>query len=435
MQTKTRHRVLVDNSALAVQIGQRLRAARLQEGLTQQQLAAGRYTKAYVSALETGTSKPSMAALHFLADRLGVPVERLLRDEASRWTRLSADLELASGHWEEAADAYADLLVGQLDATTRAELLRGLSEALCRLDRGEEAVASAAESVELFVRLRRPRDAALARYWLAFALFQHENPGEARAHLQALLDGARLAPDAEPDFRFRVLVALAAVESVEGQYAAALACLEEARALTEGLDDRRRAAFLYAVAYGRMGAGDLEGAVRSGMQSLALYRAADSELEAAFVENDLALVYLRMGSLDRARELAEGARSHLERTGDRKALAHVVETQAQIALAGGSMDGAVALAGEAIRLAGEHGNRKALSSALLTRARASALLARTDDAITDYREVVAIAREYGPRARLREALSGWADVLAALGRHAEAYEISREALQLDRGQA
>jgi tetratricopeptide (TPR) repeat protein len=435
MQTRTRRRIVVDNSALARDIGLRLRVARKQAGLTQQQLAAGRYTKAYVSALETGSSKPSMAALHFFADRLGVPVERLLRDDTARWTRLAADLELAAGHWGAAADAYADLLVGQLDATTRAELLRGLSEALCRLDRGSEAVAPASESAELFARLGRPDDAALSRYWLAFALYQHENAAEARAHLRSLLDDARTVLDLGPDFRFRALVALAAVESHDGQYQPALACLEEARALTDGLDDRRRAAFLYALAYGRMGAGDLEGAVRSGIQSLTLFRAADADLEAALVENDLALAYIGMGSLARATELAASARSALEARGDLRTLAHVVETQAQIALASGTSEEAVTLADEAIRLATEQENRKARSSALLTRARALSMLGRADQAIEDYREAARMAREHGPRARLREALAGWADALAAIGRHAEAFEISREALQLERPQA
>ena len=58
----TRRRIVVDDSALADGIGGRIRQARLAAGLTQQQLAAGRYTKAYISALEKGHAKPSMAA-------------------------------------------------------------------------------------------------------------------------------------------------------------------------------------------------------------------------------------------------------------------------------------------------------------------------------------------------------------------------------------
>ena len=58
------------DSALAQQIGARIREARKRSGFTQQQLAGDRYTKAYVSALETGIARPSMVALSYLAERL-----------------------------------------------------------------------------------------------------------------------------------------------------------------------------------------------------------------------------------------------------------------------------------------------------------------------------------------------------------------------------
>src|SRR6478735_8458416 len=101
----TRTRIVVDDSVLASRIGARIRAARLAAAMTQQQLAAGRYTKAYISALEKGHAKPSMAALNFISQRLGLPASRFLADANSSWDRLSADLALASGDWLGAADA------------------------------------------------------------------------------------------------------------------------------------------------------------------------------------------------------------------------------------------------------------------------------------------------------------------------------------------
>src|SRR3989337_1593410 len=128
-----RHRVVADDTQLAHRIGHRLRQARVAAGLTQQQLAAGRYTKAYVSALETGHSKPSMAALNFFADRLGMAASRFLDDEPAVWRRLEVDLELAAGRWQVAADGYRELLEHAPAREARAELLRGLSEALVGL--------------------------------------------------------------------------------------------------------------------------------------------------------------------------------------------------------------------------------------------------------------------------------------------------------------
>ncbi len=164
----TRTRIVVDDSVLASRIGGRIRTARLAAGLTQQQLAAGRYTKAYISALEKGHAKPSMAALDFIASRLGLPASRFLSED-TRWGRVEADLLLASGCWADAADAYQAQLDLAPERSARADALLGLVEALCRLDRGREAIRLAVEAVGLLGALGRDSDAMLAGYWLAYA--------------------------------------------------------------------------------------------------------------------------------------------------------------------------------------------------------------------------------------------------------------------------
>src|SRR3954468_9673927 len=101
---------------LAIRIGTRLKTARLNAGLTQQQLAGERYTKAYVSALENALIRPSMVALDYLAERLGTTASRLMADEEPAWNRLEADVKLAGGDWHGALDAYGALLESTTDA-------------------------------------------------------------------------------------------------------------------------------------------------------------------------------------------------------------------------------------------------------------------------------------------------------------------------------
>jgi transcriptional regulator with XRE-family HTH domain len=243
MNSKRRAPVRAGSAAqsdLARTIGARIRRARLAAGLTQQQLAEGRYTKAYVSALENGLSKPSMAALSFLADRLGLPTARFLEDEAEGWTRLQADLELASGRWQQAVDAYQSLLEQPLDAGTHAELLLGLAEAFAGLDRGKDAVGAASTAAHEFASQGREAEAALAGYWLSCGQYQQGNTVEARALLEDILAKVRAGLRVEPDFQTRVLMALSSNASLEGEHAIALAYLAEIRGLSESLDDRRR---------------------------------------------------------------------------------------------------------------------------------------------------------------------------------------------------
>ncbi len=216
---RTRRVRLVDNSEVARRVGHRIRAERQRIGLTQAQVADGRYTPAYISALERGLAKPSMAALTFLSERLGVAVTDLVAEERPAASRLEADLLLASGRHQEALDRYDDLLgSGEgADRRHRAELLRGRAEALCRLQRGEDAIRPAAEAAEAFDGLSAGADAASARYWLAFAHYLADNPAEARGILVDLLAGNRAGLEVAPDFRFRLLTALGIVETWDGQ--------------------------------------------------------------------------------------------------------------------------------------------------------------------------------------------------------------------------
>lgn len=111
--TRTRRVVVVDNSALAKRVGQRIRRARESAGLTQAQVAGDRYTAAYISALERGLAKPSLASMAFLSERLRVAIADLIADEVAPQTdglggeervRIHEQLQQASGLIRQAQD-------------------------------------------------------------------------------------------------------------------------------------------------------------------------------------------------------------------------------------------------------------------------------------------------------------------------------------------
>lgn len=427
--TKTkRRRTVVDSRPLAEAIGERLKAARLRAGLTQERLASGRYTKAYVSALENGLAKPSMAALTFFADRLGLPPSHFLTEGLPVWSRLEADIALAAGRWQDAADAYESLLPNASDQGSRAELLRGLAEALSRLDRGAEAIAPAAESAEIFKRLGRAADAALATYWLSSGHHQTDNPVEALALLHVLREQVRGGLEVGADFEVRILVALAVIHSHGEQHREALAYLQEARGLAADLDDRKRAAFLYSLATSYRRSGDMEGAMRIGREALALYRAVEWDLGIAITDGELALTYKTLGNLERAREHGTAARERMVRLVDERALAHIADVEAQVALAGDQVDQALELTEEAIRLAEATGNDKAWVDALLTRAKALEAQGDASGAAAAFERAAGMVRDHGSAGRRREVLALWAAFLARNGEHERAYELSTEAL-------
>jgi tetratricopeptide (TPR) repeat protein len=396
--------------------------------MTQSQLAEPLYTKAYISALENGLSRPSMAALRHFSDRLGIPPSQLINDEPGAWGRLEADLLLACGRWDDAITAYRRLLEAASAPGVRAELLRGLCEAMIRKGQAGDAIAFAAEAVELFRAGRREADATLAEYWLSAAQYLRHNTAEARAILQAILARVRSGLKVEPDFQARVLMALSSNESIDGDHPAALAYLEEVRGLNADMDDRRRACFLFDLAYSYRETGDYEAAVRTGIASLELFRRAEGEREVAALENDLSMSYLALGNLPKAAEMVASARARFERLDDQHWLAHVLDSQARICLAQGDAADANRRGGAALDLALRVDNRKAVVDALLTIARARAALGDSAGSLDANRQAGEFARETGTPDLVRKSLRAWADALAERGEHERAYALMREAM-------
>jgi transcriptional regulator with XRE-family HTH domain len=420
----------VDDSPLARKIGERLRKARLEAGLTQTQLAEPRYTKAYISALENGLSRPSMAALNHFSARLGIAASQLINDEPAAWARLEADLLLACGRWDEAIASYHDLLVDTHVPAIRAELLRGMSEALVRRGKVGEAIAAATESAEIFHASHREAEAALAEYWLSAGQAQRENGVEAKAILHAILSRVRAGLKVEPDFEARLLMGLSSNESREGNHKAALGYLEEVRSLDADLDDRHRATYLYDLTFSYRETGEFEAAIRTGITSLEMFRRAEADREIGMLENDVSMSYLALGNTARAAELAASARDRFARLDDEWSLALALDSQARVALARGEKEDAARLAAEALAYAERTANAKGAIDALLTVARARVALGDQVGALAANQEAGERARADGGPALLRKALKEWADALAATGEHEQAYALMSEAISV-----
>jgi tetratricopeptide (TPR) repeat protein len=369
-----------------------------------------------------------MAALNYLADRLQVSVRELLDQPAEPWKRIEADIKLAAGDLQAAADGYLELLSATDSAPGRAELLRGLAEARCRMNRGAEAIAPAAEAADLFANEQREVDAALATYWLASAQYQTDNLTEARALLDGLIAKVRAGLDVEAGFKIRLLTALAAVASWAGDYDVALGYLQEGRGAAESLDPRAQAAYYYSLAVNYKHAGDLEAAVQAGMRSAALYEGTQVSLEVAALHNHLALTYLKLGNRQRAASFAQQAANEAESLGDQRALAGIIDTQGQIALADGDLARAEALGKRAVEVGHAAASPMAVLGGHLTIARTAAARGDAVAARAAYENAASQVRSDGLPSRRREVLGEYADYLTSAGKDTEALRLYREAL-------
>jgi tetratricopeptide (TPR) repeat protein len=368
-----------------------------------------------------------MAALDYIAPRLGTTPDRLLADSGGRWTRVDADLHLAAGRHQEAADAYVDLADRAVDPRARGELLLGAGEAYARMRKSHEATKPLIEADRLLEQSGTLADRVRARYWLAWVHQSLDDVDDARRILLGLLD-LDLASIGDPDMELRIRIALASIEATHGSAEKATLYLEEARGDLDRLDVRRRAVYFDVLTRAREQAGDNEGAIRAGLEAITLYRAAEQDVDVAFLENQLALCYLRLGSISRADELITRAESTSARSGDPDGLGRFLDTKAMVRLAQGDPAAALALADRAIEIERMHEESGTQTGARVSRAQALAALGRHDEAEAAWRDAASSARTLGSPSRRKAVFAAWAETLASQGRHAEAYEVMREAL-------
>jgi hypothetical protein len=141
------------------------------------------------------------------------------------------------------------------------------------------------------------------------------------------------------------------------------------------------------------------------------------------------LTYLGLGNLKEAGRHVRAAHAMFADTADDFRLAHVVDTEAQIALGQQEAGRAAELAAEAVVIAERTKNHRAEISGLLTGARAARQAADAATAVGLIERAASLA-EQGPAPRLREVLTEWSELAAEAGDHARAYELSRRALAI-----
>ena len=137
-------------------LGERVRLLRRSAGLSQSELAAGRFSKEYLSQIERGKTRPTRETLEWLAERLdtdreflehGVSQAEAKRVEAEAG---AAELLLEAHRYDEAVTAFRSARLGVAGAPTLAlRLLRGEAWALLRTGRLDDAMSVLEEAASV----------------------------------------------------------------------------------------------------------------------------------------------------------------------------------------------------------------------------------------------------------------------------------------------
>ncbi|HJP71086.1 MAG TPA: hypothetical protein VJ975_05150 [Candidatus Limnocylindria bacterium] len=231
-----------------------------------------------------------------------------------------------------------------------------------------------------------------------------------------------------PDFEFRLLAALGNVEAWDGESERALTYMEEARSLADGITLQQRAAFLSGLALQYRRIGDFERAIRTGHESLALYRVTDARMEEAALEINLSLAFIQVGNLDRAAQHLGDAHTSAVDLHDARLDADIAEADAQLAFRRGNLDHARERANEAIAANGSGGSYLAAVGGHVTLARIARKDADRAEAERQYDRAVSLLNDHRARVRARDVLAEWADSRSDAGDHVGANKLYAAAL-------
>jgi tetratricopeptide (TPR) repeat protein len=342
-----------------VELGERVRRLRVAAGLSQTELAAGRFSKEYVSQIERGKTRPTADTLGWLADQLGVDASFLASGisaaERYRWEAILARGEaLVEQHQYEAACRELGSALEQTRAIAAADLtvraLTGLAWA--RMELGELQTA-----IDLLVEAR------------------------------ALAEGPRFSDVERADVLFRLGVCRYKLSSVS----TALALLDEALTLADrsGLpcDRLRVEIFLWRSRCYRLQRDYLAARENVG-QALELAESLQHPLTTANVFFQASLIAEREQHFGLARSYAERAKACYEEISDRVTVGRLLNNLGGITRMLGKPAEAVGYLQDSLRVLLDEGSDVEAAHVMCSLAQVHLEMKRFADAETEARKAL-----------------------------------------------
>ena len=236
-------------------VGNRVRALRVAAGLTQTALAGERFSKEYVSQIERGKTRPTEETVAWLAERLGVDSEYLLRGVASD-VRVRVEAKLAQA--EALSEAHRDREAVVLFRDARAEISTlGSAELEVRALVGEgwalQELGSPREGLDVLQVARelteRPEFSDLARADVLFRVgccrYRISSIPTAVSLFDEALELAERSGLPCDILRARILAWRSRCRRRQADFEAAREDVERALELARGVDDPRTVAGAY----------------------------------------------------------------------------------------------------------------------------------------------------------------------------------------------
>jgi len=341
---------------LATDVGQRIRALRLERGLSLAQLGGDDLSRSFLSLVELGRSRISLRALAIVAQRLDQPISYFL-DGAADSTAARAELLLdqAEASLREQEPGRAEQLLRDIEVPNamrgRAMWLKGWSCA--DLGRPSDAVPLLQEGLELVEADGDVRQLVQLLYTLAMAFYASHLYDEAMRYTRRAYEEAAEHLD-DDSLIGRLTVCLGHLYYIRAQFDQAEAHYDHARQLfgaVNGLDNL--AATYTGLSRVWEQRGDLQRAVRYSRMGFGILELKHHRREAARELSYIAERMQALGKSDVALADATMAIARAQESGAHDIEAVARSTRAAISLSRGDMEQASRDAERADALAGD----------------------------------------------------------------------------------
>lgn len=436
---RTRIRRPAPVSGTLQQLGDRIRQARLDAGLSQAQLGSPHFTRAYISAVELGKARPAMKSLEFMADKLGKPVSFFVADEEADRRRKERIAQLARGNQlvaegraREAIELIEPLIASATASSERADLQRGLGRALREAGMNGAAVAALSDAILVFKVLGDREQLARARGELGACLVQLMSYGEAEAELDQALVAMAKGELTDPVAKVHVLYNLGLCAYGHGDFKTALERFQRAEREGADIGDPKWLGSLFAaIGMSRQETGDYESAVMYLRRSETLFESINNRARALEIKFQAAIALRALGHKQKSTETYAVALAGARAAGHTMLAIRIGTALALVMAEDGDYENAVARAEEVCLEADTAGEASLQVVARFALGRA---LRKVDPKRSEQvlREGVAFAEHLPANPMFAELFGELSDVLAQNGVSEEALTYSRRAYRAAR---
>jgi tetratricopeptide (TPR) repeat protein len=398
-----------------------LRQARLDAGLSLAQVAGSDLTRQAVHLIESGKVRPTVRSLRVIAQRLGVPEKALLAPPGPLPDELAIgelqELCQRQEHAQVAERALGLVASGASDELT-AFAHHHAGQALYQLAQPKEALPHLREARERFDALGNPWWAAESTDWEAMVLHMLEDSSALRVLRRALRRYRALEPR-QPETEARMLEHQGTICFGRHDYEGGRASYEAALQVEGGVRELARIARIYhglALCYHQLHR--LQRAAELLLKAVTLYEAEQRiaprpmRMAMPMVENDLGLVVMQQGDLERAETLFQAALDHFAAADMERLRSHTLLSLGELRQHQGRMDEALAFVVEAIDGAEALNETLALADGHQQLGELRAARGEPELADASFQRALALCHEEGLGERAKECTRAYERVLA-----------------------